>query len=347
MRTAWIPLALAFTLSVTACHRPADREPVLEREDVPTAAYGLAVDGLQMKARPLRTVVPARGLLRVEITIRNLADSMVWFHPMFMVGANLRADIVGPDGRPVPLTAAIDPPGPANFGSALLPPRGSFSDTVDLNCGLPVPDRGTCIAPYDLSRSGEYRIRLRYQVPLEMERRGNGVSLSAEPFTVQVREDVRAEEPGESPADLPGVGGCYGVQVDTSGTPLPEWGVAGIPNPFELPPRISLTPRLEYPAGTWRFTVLAAAWNRDGRPPPMGAYVEVGSDSLVLATVNGVAGLKGAFRGLDTDTLVGMLRFWSDDGPDSQGRAWPAVLSRVDCVTGRPVARAKPPLYRR
>lgn len=50
---------------------------------------------------------------------------------------------------------------------------------------------------------------------------------------------------------------------------------------------------------------------------------------------------------VDTDTLAGMLRFWSDDGPDSQGRAWPALLSRVDCVTGRPVGKAKPPLYRR
>ncbi|MEJ2679013.1 MAG: hypothetical protein P8174_08065 [Gemmatimonadota bacterium] len=300
-----------------------------------------------MKARPLRRVVPADGRLPVEITIRNLTDSLVWFHRMFVAGANLRADIVGPDGRTVPLTAAIDPPGPANFGSALVPPGGSLSDTVDLNCDLPVPDRQTCIAPYDLSRPGEYRIGLDLRLPLETERRGEMLTFTAEPFTVQVREDDRAEERSESPADPPGVTGCYGVQVDTSGTPLPKWGVAGIPNPFKLPSRISLTPRLEYPAGTWRFTVLPAAWNGDGLPPPMGAYIEAGSDSLVLATVNGIAGLKGTFRRLDTDTLVGMLRFWSDDGPGSQGRAWPAALSRVDCVTGRPVGKAKPLLYRR
>lgn len=180
-----------------------------------------------MKARPLRRVVPAHGLLPVEITIRNLADSMVWFHPMFVAGANLRADIVGPDGRPVPLTAAIDPPGPANFGSALIPPGGSFSDTVDLDCALP------------------------------------------------------------------------------------------------------------------------AAWNGDGRPPPMGAYIEAGSDSLVLSTVTSFEGLKGTFHVLGTDTLVGLLKAVSDVQPYPARKPLPALLIRVDCVTGRPVGTARNPLHRR
>jgi hypothetical protein len=190
-----IKFTLAIAIAVTACHESADnRSAGAEAADsrsagaeaAATVMYGPTIQGLQMSAKPLQWVVPAEGPLWVEITVRNVADSIVRFLPIFNIGGLMDAEIIGPTGLPVPKTAEVDPPNawPVTLFSGEL-----FSDMMDLRCDVPEPTRTMCLAPYDLSQPGEYNVKLRFTLPCDRGPGpcGNAVTIEAEPFTVRVK----------------------------------------------------------------------------------------------------------------------------------------------------------------
>lgn len=177
-------LALTLVLTVVGCHGASDGSPSLEK-NVSGGRFGIPVQGLQMSAEPLREVVPPEGPLWVELTVQNVADSVARFRPMFNIGGWLRADIVGPGGIPVPNTASIDPP---NAWEVTLRPGESVTDTTDLRCDVPSQTRDGCIAPYDLSGTGEYHVSLRFTLPCYGRECENNMTVEAEPFTVRVAE---------------------------------------------------------------------------------------------------------------------------------------------------------------
>jgi hypothetical protein len=175
--------ALVLAITVAACHVAEDSTTA--DPDITTGRFGPAAHGLRMSAEPLRKTVPTKGPLWVEVTVRNVADSVVRFRPIFNVGGWLEAEITGPTGR-VPKTASVDPP---NVWVVSLQPGESVTDTTDLRCDVPEPTRDGCMAPYDLSYPGEYVITLHFAVPCEIGHCDNLATVQTEPFAVQILQD--------------------------------------------------------------------------------------------------------------------------------------------------------------
>lgn len=137
--------------------------------------------GMRFTVAPLHKVVPVEGPMQVEITLRNVSDSIVVFKPIFNFGAWLDAEIVDSAGVPVPKTAQIDPP---NALRTLLRPGESLTVPVDLRCSTPV-NQGPCMAAYDgLFRPGVYQVKMHFTLPcLTCDER---VTVVADPFTIRV-----------------------------------------------------------------------------------------------------------------------------------------------------------------
>ena len=173
----FVLMSMAFLL---ACRAPSDGGPAETDEtllDQPRHATGLQLD-----AYPLQTVVARDGPLLVEITLINNTDSVVTFRPIFSIGGWLNAEVIGPTGERVAKTASVDPP---EAWAVTLHPGESYTDTTDLRCDVPSPNREACAAPYDLSPVGHYRITLRFFIPCYDDCR-NTDPLIARPFTVKV-----------------------------------------------------------------------------------------------------------------------------------------------------------------
>jgi hypothetical protein len=163
---------------VVGCRNVAERSASVED------ASGAPAQGLHLTALPVRTTAGISGPLEVEITLRNLTDSVVQFRPVFNFGAWLDAEIVDASGSVLPRVSHIDPP---NAWAVSLRTGDSVTDTVDLRCSLEMPDEHSCIAPYDLSRPGAYAVRMHFTLPCDIEGCGNLVKVEAKPFTVRVR----------------------------------------------------------------------------------------------------------------------------------------------------------------
>lgn len=139
--------------------------------------------GLELRVSPIRTEVPLEGALEVEVTIRNISDSIAQFRPIFTFGGWLDAEIVGPTGSTLPKTSAIDPP---NAWAVALEPGELIADTIDLRCSLMISGEIPCMAPYDLSRPGLYQIQMHFSLPCEMQDCDILTTLEARAFTVRV-----------------------------------------------------------------------------------------------------------------------------------------------------------------
>src|SRR5690606_15381178 len=113
----------------------------------------------------------------------NNTDSVVTFRPIFNIGGWLNAEVIGPTGERVAKTASVDPP---EAWAVSLRPSESYTDTTDLRCDVPSPTREACIAPYDLSTAGHYRITLSFFFPCSGSDCTNTDPVIARPFIVKV-----------------------------------------------------------------------------------------------------------------------------------------------------------------
>jgi len=180
MRDSLFGLTLVVWVGV-GCQNVAERNAAIEGQEASVADHGLEVP-----VSPPRNEVPADGPLEVEISVRNLSDSVVQFRPIFNFGAWLDAEILDRSGSPIQKTASIDPP---NAWAVSLRTGESIADTVDLRCSLQVPAGIPCTAPYDLSRPGTYQVKMHFTLPCDIEGCDEFIKVEAKSFTVKVGDE--------------------------------------------------------------------------------------------------------------------------------------------------------------
>lgn len=165
----------------------------VEPVNVPPMSRGISVNGVQLGAAATEEVQNRNGPVRIRYKLENLGKETIRFYggPSSEVLAAFRAwaggsiDVIGPDGKPVPLTDSAPFPSP---GIDIAPGQ---SHTGELK-----------LADYfDFDKPGEYRVKLTLRPhPASDPKGGKGFEVSSGEFRFWLNGEPDSRKPATAPA---------------------------------------------------------------------------------------------------------------------------------------------------